>query len=185
MGSRTTVTAEWAGGLLGGTTAYQSYILDNSSFLPISLGNSALLFRIRLGLVDDLGRSGYIPVYERFRLGGTTIDGIRGYSEREIVPEGNPIDVGGRIMVLGYVEYRVPVVKNRAHVLAFFDAGNTWNSFRSARPGFLYRGVGAGFRVEIPMMGQLGLDIAYGLDREFRYGGAGWKTHFQFGTAGY
>jgi outer membrane protein insertion porin family len=88
-------------------------------------------------------------------------------------------------MLIGSVEYRVPVVKNRAFVLAFVDAGDTWNSFRSARPGFLRRSIGGGFRVEIPMMGTLGLDIAYGFDRRYPYGNPGWKTHFQFGTAGY
>ncbi len=185
MGSRTRLTAEWAGGLLGGTTAYQKYVLENSNFLPVSLLGSTVLVRLRIGLVDQWWGNGYIPVYERFRLGGTTIDGVRGYSEREIVPEGNALDEGGRFMLIGSVEYRIPVVKNRAFVLAFVDAGDTWDSFRAARPGFLRRAVGAGFRVEIPMMGQLGLDIAYGFDRRYPYGGPGWKTHFQFGSVGY
>ena len=132
-----------------------------------------------------MGSEGYIPIYERFRLGGTTVNGLRGYSEYEIVPEGNAVDEGGRFMVIGTLEYRVPVVKNRAHVLAFFDAGNTWDSFQAARPGFLKRSAGLGFRIEIPMMGQLGLDIAYSFDREDRFGAPGWKTHFQFGTSGY
>jgi outer membrane protein insertion porin family len=184
-GSRTALTAEWAGGWLGGTTAYQSYILESSDFMGVPLLNSALLFKVRMGVVDELGSNGYIPVYERFRLGGTTVDGIRGYSEREVVPQGNAIDEGGRFMMTGTIEYRVPVVKNRAHILGFMDAGNTWNSFRAARSGFLLRSAGLGFRIEIPMMGQLGLDIAYGFDREERFGGPGWKTHFQFGTVGY
>jgi len=185
MGSRTRLVAEWAGGLLGGTTAYQKYRVENSNFLPVPLLGSTVLVRLQVGLVDQWWNSGYIPVYERFRLGGTTAEGVRGYTEREIVPEGNALDEGGRFMLIGSVEYRVPVVKNRAFVLAFVDAGETWNSFRSARPGFLRRSIGAGFRVEIPMMGQLGLDIAYGFDRRYPYGAPGWKTHFQFGTAGY
>jgi outer membrane protein insertion porin family len=184
-GSRTTAAFEFAGGLLGGNAAYQKYTLENSNFLPIPLLSSAFVLRTRLGVVDELGSGGYIPVYERFRLGGTTIDGVRGYSEYEIVPEGNPIDEGGRFMVIGSLEYRVPVVKNRAHLLAFFDAGNTWNSVRAGRPGFLKRSAGLGFRIEIPMMGQLGLDVGYGFDREDRFGEPGWKTHFQFGTSGY
>ena len=185
IGSRTKMTCEFAGGLLGGSTAYQSYILENSNFLPVPLLSSTLLFRTRMGVVDELGSEGYIPIYERFRLGGTTVNGLRGYSEYEIVPEGNAVDEGGRFMVIGTLEYRVPVVKNRAHVLAFFDAGNTWDSFQAARPGFLKRSAGLGFRIEIPMMGQLGLDIAYSFDREDRFGAPGWKTHFQFGTSGY
>ncbi len=184
-GSRTSVTCEWAGSLLGGTTAYQSYIAQSLNFLAMPWLNSALVFKIRTGLVDGLGREGYIPVYERFRLGGTTTDGVRGYSDREIVPEGNAIDEGGRFMLIGTVEYRIPVVENRAHLLGFLDAGNTWNSLTAARPAFLKRSAGVGFRIEIPMMGQLGLDIGYGFDREDLYGGPGWETHFQFGTAGY
>lgn len=184
-GSRTSLTCEWAGGLLGGNTAYQSYILQSSSFVGMPWLNSALVFKVRAGVVDELGSEGYIPIYERFRLGGTTADGVRGYTDREIVPEGNGVDEGGRLMLIGAIEYRIPIVENKAHVLGFLDAGDTWNSVRAARPAFLKRSAGVGFRIEIPMMGQLGLDIGYGFDREDPYGGPGWETHFQFGTAGY
>ncbi len=185
FGSRTSMTCEWAGGLLGGSTCYQSYIVDNSNFIAIPILRSALVFKIRTGIVDELGSNGYIPIYERFRLGGSTIDGVRGYGDREIVPQGNAIDEGGRFMLIGTLEYRIPIVENRAHILVFADAGNTWNSFRAARPGQLKRSAGVGFRIEIPMMGQLGFDVGYGFDREDTYGGPGWETHFQFGTAGY
>jgi len=184
-GSRTSLTCEWAGGLLGGNTSYQSYILESSSFFAVPLLGSAFVFKIRTGIVDELGENGYIPIYKRFRLGGATRDGVRGYGDREIVPEGNAIDEGGRFMLIGTVEYRIPIVENRAQVLAFLDAGDTWNSFRAARPAMLRRSAGVGFRIEIPMMGQLGLDIGYGFDRDEAYGGPGWQTHFQFGTAGY
>src|SRR5205814_3470290 len=30
-----------------------------------------------------------IPVYERFRLGGTTLDGLRGYEDYQVVPRAN------------------------------------------------------------------------------------------------
>ncbi len=184
-GSRTSLTCEWAGAVLGGNTAYQSYILESSNFISIPLLKSAFVFKVRTGIVDELGGGGYIPIYERFRLGGSTLDGVRGYGDRTIVPEGNAIDEGGRFMLIGTMEYRIPVVENRAHVLVFLDAGDTWNSFRAARPGILRRSAGVGFRIEIPMMGQLGLDVGYGFDRDEAYGGPGWETHFQFGTAGY
>ena len=184
-GSRSSLVCEWAGGWLGGNTAYQSYIVENSAFLAVPVLNSALVFKIRSGVVDELGVDGYIPVYERFRLGGTTTDGVRGYTDREIVPTGNAMDEGGRLMLTGSIEYRIPVVKNRAHTLVFFDAGNTWNSVRAARTGFLKKAIGLGFRIEIPMMGQIGLDVGYGFDGEALYGGPGWESHFQFGTAGY
>ncbi|HVP56559.1 MAG TPA: BamA/TamA family outer membrane protein, partial [bacterium] len=132
-----------------------------------------------------LGSNPYIPVYERFRLGGTTLESVRGYDDREIVPEGNASDVGGRFMMIGSLEYRVPVIKNQAFVRSFFDAGDTWNSVRAARPAFLKSGAGVGFMIQIPMVGQIGLDVAYGFDRGKLYGGPGWKTHFQFGMSGF
>lgn len=184
-GSRTSLTSEWAGTIFGGDVAYHSYIIDHGSYIGLPLLKSALVFRFRTGVVDKLGSKGYVPIYERFRLGGTTTDGVRGYDDREIVPDGNAIDEGGRFFVINTVEWRVPVVENRAHVLAFFDGGNTWNSIRASRPSFLKKSIGVGFRIEIPMMGQLGIDVAYGFDREERYGGPGWRTHFQFGMAGY
>ncbi len=185
MGSRTSIQSEWAGTVLGGDVSYQSYILDHQSFIGLPILKSALVFKIRTGVVDKLGSKGYVPLYERFRLGGTTIDGVRGYDDREIVPEGNAVDEGGRFMLINSVELRIPVVENRAHILAFFDAGNTWNSLRAARPWLLKKSAGVGFRIEIPMMGQLGIDVGYGFDREERYGGPGWQTHFQFGMTGY
>jgi outer membrane protein insertion porin family len=183
-GSRTTASAEWAGAWLGGSTAYHTYTFESSNYIGVPLLNSALLFRTSAGVIDELGSEGYIPVYERFRLGGTTSEGVRGYEDREIVPEGNDWDVGGKFMLLGTVEYRVPVIKNQAFARAFLDAGDTWNSVRAARPWLLRRSAGFGFMIEIPMVGQIGLDVGYGFDREDDEGGPGWQSHFQFGMSG-
>ncbi|MFZ1947222.1 MAG: outer membrane protein assembly factor BamA [bacterium] len=183
-GSRTSAVGEWAGGWLGGTTAYQSYTVESSSFMAVPLAKSALVFKAGVGLIDGLGGKPYIPLYERFRLGGTTSQGVRGYDDREIVPAGNAVDEGGRFMLTGSIEYRIPVIKNQAFLRQFVDAGNTWNSLRGARPGLLRRSAGFGFMIEIPMIGQIGLDVGYGFDRDQAYGGPGWKTHFQFGMSG-
>jgi outer membrane protein insertion porin family len=184
-GSKTTLSGEWAGSLLGGSTAYQCYIVDNSSFIGVPVLSSCLVFRARGGLLDRLGTSGRVPADQLFRLGGAIQDGVRGYEDREIVPAGNAWDQGGRFMLLGTLEYRVPVIKNQAFVRGFLDAGDTWNSLRAARPGMLKTSAGLGFMIEIPMVGQIGLDFAYGFDRDEASGGPGWKTHFQFGTSGF
>jgi len=184
-GSRTTVVAELAGGkLLGGDSDFQSYVIDNSHFMPMMMG-TALVLRGRFGVLDVLGTRGYIPIYERFRLGGTSIDGIRGYTEREVVPDGNALDEGGRFFMLGSLEYRIPLIANKAFLLAFADVGQTWNSVVASRPGYLKKSLGAGFRIFIPMMGTVGFDFAYGFDRDRIYGGPGWQTHFQFGMSRY
>lgn len=75
------------------------------------------------------------------------------------------------------------------YMLAFADAGNSWMSFSQLRSAIkddprkvLYRGVGLGIRMEVPMLGILGLDWGYGLDRA-RAGLRGQnEIHFQLGT---
>ena len=83
-------------------------------------------------------------------------------------------------MLIFSSELKFPLVDPQIFGLFFFDAGNTWNSFRELRPNELKRGVGVGIRFEIPMLGQMGFDLGYGLDRE---DGGGWEPHFQFGAS--
>ena len=64
-------------------------------------------------------------------------------------------------------------------LLAFVDQGDTWNSFGEADFTNLRKGAGFGARVEVPMMGTIGFDFAYGFDR---VGGPSWEPHFNFGT---
>jgi outer membrane protein insertion porin family len=63
----------------------------------------------------------------------------------------------------------------------FLDAGNSWLSVKDARAQF-YKGLGAGVRMEIPMIGILGFDWAYGFDRKLMGLKDHWEFHFQIGT---
>jgi len=177
-GSVSILAGEWAGGPLQGFTEYQQYELENRWFFP-SFWKFFLGLRARIGVVDGLNNPNTVPIYKRYRLGGTGIWGLRGYDDRDVVPEGNSFDLGGRTMLVLTAEYKFPLVENQIFGLFFFDAGNTWNSFREIRPNELKRGAGFGIRFEIPMLGQMGFDFARGLDRE---GGAVWEPHFQLGS---
>ncbi len=177
-GSVAILVGEWAGGPIGGTTEYQQYEVENRWYYP-SFWKFFLGLRARMGVVDGLENASTVPLYKRYRLGGTGIWGLRGYDDRSIVPEGNSFDFGGRTMLVLSAEYKFPIAENQIWGLFFFDAGNTWNSFRDVRPNDLNRGAGLGIRFQIPMLGQLGFDFAYGLDREE---GAGWQPHFQLGS---
>jgi outer membrane protein insertion porin family len=64
--------------------------------------------------------------------------------------------------------------------LLFYDAGNAFESHDDVNLQNIYRGVGAGVRLEIPMMGVLGFDVGYGLDREI----PGFEPHFQINPLG-
>jgi len=80
-------------------------------------------------------------------------------------------------VMMGFTtEIQFPLV-NPVRGLFFYDAGNTWN-----RPGDFTltgfkEGLGAGLRFEIPMLGQIGLDYAYGTSLKH------WRFHFILGPA--
>ena len=81
-------------------------------------------------------------------------------------------------MLILTAEYRCRVI-DQVQLAAFVDAGNAWSSLSSSDFSDLHRGAGLGIRVEVPMLGIIGLDYAYGFDGPDR----GWEPHFQFGTA--
>jgi outer membrane protein insertion porin family len=182
MGSFATVRTELAGGPLGGDIDYLQNEFESRWYFP-SWWRFVLGLRGRVGVVEGLDSPDEVPLDERYRLGGTGPYGLRGYGDRDVVPQGNPVDVGGRSMVVFTAEYKFPVVQS-IYGLFFCDAGNTWNSFSEVRLGELKRGAGFGVRFEIPLLGQLGFDFAYGFDNVDGFGHTdpGWEPHFQLGS---
>ena len=183
-GSRLVWTNTFAGGPLGGVEEFYKGTLDLKTYSRLT-GPFVLMVRGRTGFLG--GKS--VPEYERFRMGGTTIDYLRGYEDYYVVPRANitrdPITgrvveryPGGRRMIIAGAEIQFPVAEP-LHGLLFFDAGNSWNSTREVDLGDLRRSVGFGVRFEVPALGRIGFDVGYGLDREE---GAGWRTHFQLGN---
>jgi outer membrane protein insertion porin family len=101
-----------------------------------------------------------------------------------VVPEGNEAFVGGRFFSIFTYEVSFPVAPPTVYGLFFFDAGNTWNSFQGADLSNLRRGAGIGIRIELPMLGTVGMDYGYGFDRGYgRFRFAGWEPHITFGGA--
>ncbi len=91
-------------------------------------------------------------------------------------------------MLVGNIEVKYSFTPS-VYLLAFADAGNSWMSLSGFRTGLrgdleklLYKGVGAGIRVEVPMLGILGLDWGYGLDRTRAGLRGNTEIHFQLGT---
>ncbi|NNE43753.1 MAG: BamA/TamA family outer membrane protein, partial [Gemmatimonadetes bacterium] len=106
--------------------------------------------------------------------------GLRGYEDFDVVPDETLASTGGRSMMTVTAEIRYPVVQ-AIQALAFFDAGNTWESPMTTDLTDLKRGAGFGVRIDVPMVGQLGFDYGYGFDRSELQGGPGWEFHFQLG----
>lgn len=178
-GTRFRVSAQFAGGLLGGNLNYQKY-MNQYTWYQRLLGPLVLRFHQTLGLVDGLDRPGQVPDQERFRLGGNRINPLRGYHDYSVVPVGNSSFLGGRAMTTGTVEVVLGVNNSVQIIVPFFDFGGTWNSMAEADFTTLKRSVGFGARIEIPLMGVMGFDWGYPLDP--REGEDRGRFHFKMGT---
>jgi outer membrane protein insertion porin family len=182
-GSKLTWINVLAGGPLGGVEEFlkESFELRNYTRLRKPF---TLMMRGKAGFLAG----GSVPDYERFRLGGTTSDYLRGYPDYYVVPRANIAKnsngtvveryPGGRTMLILTTELQFPIA-DPLRGLLFFDAGNTWNTTRDLDLGDLRKGAGIGVRMEVPALGRVGFDIGYGFDREE---GGSWETHFQLGN---
>lgn len=175
-GVRSTWRSELAGGILGGSVDFHKHVLDARTYIP-TRWRPALMLRSRGGIIDGYGDPATVPDYETFRLGGTTVNYLRGYPDYDVVPRGNNRFPGGRAMITFTSELQF-LIAEPLHGLFFFDAGDTWNSTDDLRLTDLRKGAGLGIRLEIPLLGQIGFDYGYGFDRE---GGGRWEPHFLIG----
>jgi outer membrane protein insertion porin family len=174
-GSYISLGAEFAKKFLFGNVDYNRYTLDARAYFPL-VWKAVLMTRLSAGVVTS---SDEVPYYKRFYAGGVGSDGVRGYSDRSLSPIENGRAVGGNAMLINNLELKLKLSQTLAFLL-FFDAGNTFKSYREFNIHELYRGAGAGVRVEVPMIGVLGFDLGYGFDRDV----PGWEPHFQINPFG-
>jgi outer membrane protein insertion porin family len=176
--------AQVAGGPLGGDLHFIKNILDVRHYF-VPFWKPTLMLRFRMGHVTGIRAGDRIPGNETFRLGGTTYEYLRGYDDFYVVPEENirydeqgreERFPGGRFMFTFTAEYQFPIV-SPLHGVLFFDTGNTWNAIDDFSLVGLKSGLGFGVRLEIPMLGRVGLDYAYGVEL------GRWRTHFILGPA--
>ncbi|MFC1887520.1 outer membrane protein assembly factor BamA [Candidatus Cloacimonadota bacterium] len=167
-GSQFTIYNELAGGPLQGDFSYYKQILQVSWFTK-TIWELTLRTKWRFGYV-----TGYedkeVPPDERFYLGGTGQDGIRGYADNSVGPE-----EGGSRSVIFSTEYAAPLAGDQIVGLLFFDAGNCYNSLKEFDFWEMKVGAGIGIRVRSPF-GLIGFDYAHNFEEHT------WEPHFQFGT---
>jgi outer membrane protein insertion porin family len=192
VGTRQDVEASLSGGLLGGHGDFQKYIVSGAWYVPVgSLGGSSpgsRPVRFTLGLTMEAGAlfgdATRFP-FERFWMGGVQFGRpLRGYEETTVTPrgfiprgaQGVPLDsrFGDAFMRLSS-ELAVRFTDNIS-VGLFYDAGNVWFEPSEMNPTRLLRGAGIGLMLVTPF-GPLGLDYAYGFDKDQ----PGWQLHFKFG----
>ena len=168
-GSQITLYSEVAGGPLMGDFDYFKQIAQVNWYAEAW---KKLTFRTkwRFSYITPYGNSEDAPPDEKFYLGGTGADGIRGYPDRSIGPAG-----GGTRAIIFSTELGYPIAGDQVIGVGFFDAGDSYNKLRDFNFMKFKKGVGAGIRIRSPF-GLIGFDYAYSVaDRS-------WEPHLQFGT---
>lgn len=159
---------------LGQIRFFRSVVEERSHF-PL-FWKFSLMFRSRLGLVGEIKKNDTIPLYEKFYPGGIGDDGVRGYPDRSLGPTTNGYPIGGKALLVFNIEYKLKLAPYLSFIL-FFDAGNAYHSFSQINLANLKKGFGPGVRLEIPMIGLVGVDFGYGIDARPRK----WEIHFHIG----
>ena len=199
MGAHQTISAQFNGGILGGTAAYQRYTGTLRGYATLatigggSPGSQPL--KIVTGLTTKMGAligdPGPFFIYQQFSLGGVQYgEQLRGYEEFSITPRGYIGGTGqfdaqqssfGSAFFTTSAELGLRV-SPQLYLSSFFDAGNIWNRPRDFNPTRLFRGAGVGAALVTPL-GPLGLDLGYGFDRTDDAGRRkpAWQVHFKFG----
>jgi outer membrane protein insertion porin family len=161
-GSRLTVTPEIAG--LGGTYKYLKGTVSYENYFRLPL---KLVFGsdVKAGAITKLGDELVISGNDLFTGGGAYGDAIiRGYPDWQFGGYRQRNQGNGISMFSTNLSLRYPIVDQTVYVGMFADMGNTWKQISEIDLGDLYRGVGGGVRINLPMIGLIGVDVGYGLD---------------------
>ncbi len=168
-GSQVTLFLEVAGGPFMGDFDYFKQIAQVNWYSE-AWKKLTLRSKWRFSYITPYGDSDDAPPDEKFYLGGTGADGIRGYPDRSIGPAG-----GGTRAIIFSSEVGYPIAGDQVIGLLFFDAGDSYNHLRDFNFLKLKKGLGAGIRIRSPF-GLIGFDYAYGVEDR------SWEPHLQFGT---
>lgn len=154
-GQRYSLTAEFAGGGLGGDFDYDKYTVEGRKYYKVGRAHVVAL-RLTGGYAD-----GKMPDSGKFAVGGS--DTLRGFNDEQYK---------GDKMIAGSVEYRFPIA-SKVQGVVFSDIGKAWDE-EGYKLNDLETSVGVGVRINTPI-GPIRLDVAKG------HGQDSTKTHFSFG----
>jgi len=129
-GTKDSFALQIAGGPFGGDTNFYKPVARTSWFFP-TFWKFVFSANANLGYVE--GFWGYnLQPYDKFSVGGA--DTVRGYQYSEL----GPAEGGGRLMFVGNLEYKFPIVTEKKRTILqgaiFYDFGGSWNSFGDFKP---------------------------------------------------
>lgn len=167
---------------------YWKLRFKSRTYTPLSTSQQwtpVLMTRFDFGLLGSFNKYLKTP-FETFYVGGDGMSGSVTYATETIALRGydngslTPWTREGRAYTRMGVELHFPLMLQQSttiYALAFLEGGNAWTSVAEFNPFSLKRSAGAGVRIQLPMVGLMGIDWAYGFDRvEGTQGG----SHFHF-----
>jgi outer membrane protein insertion porin family len=157
---------------------YHKWHIDGTFFTPLTSDNKLVVMaRANFGYLGYYNKKwGYSP-FEGFIVGGGGMSGyvmygqdiiaLRGYEDNSLTPYKNNA-YNGNVYNKYTLELRYPVIQQPSSyifLLTFLEGGNCWESIDKFNPFDIKRSVGVGVRVHLNIVGTLGLDWGYGLDK--------------------
>jgi outer membrane protein insertion porin family len=198
-GVRQSITTQFNGGPLGGTSTFQRVLGSVKSTAQVAqigggnLGQDPMRVTLSLTVKGGavFGDPGPFFVSQSFALGGTQYgEQLRGYDEFSITPLGynpNTSTETAQRTSFGNAFYTSSAelglrLTSQIYLDAFYDVGNIWDKPTEFDPTRLFRGAGLGGAIVTPL-GPLGVDVGYGFDRTDLLGrkAPAWQVHFKFG----
>ncbi|MDE6207991.1 MAG: outer membrane protein assembly factor BamA [Muribaculaceae bacterium] len=167
---------------------YWKLRFKSRTYTPLSTNQQwtpVLMTRFDFGLLGSYNKYLKTP-FETFYVGGDGMSGSYTYATETIALRGydngalTPWTREGRAYTRMGLELHFPLMLQQSttiYALAFAEGGNAWTSVGEFNPFSLKRSAGAGLRIQLPMVGLMGIDWAYGFDRvDGQRGG----SHFHF-----
>lgn len=161
----------------------------NFTALSSAVKAPVLMTRIEFGLLGAYNRYKKSP-FETYYVGGdgmsgystgyaTETIGLRGYENGSL--SGNNYYMGDAYAYSRMtLELRYPLMLENStsiFALAFVEGGNAWTDVKKFNPFDMKRSAGVGVRILLPMVGLMGIDWAYGFQKNI----AGYSTNKRAG----
>ena len=152
---------------------YHKWKFKAKTYTALSGGQKCfvLMTRIEMGLLGSYNKYKKSP-FETYYMGGDGMSGTSSsYADETIGLRGYE---NGSLAYNGYaydrftLELRYPFLLGNTTIygLGFVEAGNAWSDTKYFNPFDMKRSAGLGVRIYLPMVGLMGIDWAYGFDKD-------------------
>lgn len=177
---------------------YHKWKFKSKTYTALTSGTKCfvLMTRVEFGILGSFNKYNKSP-FETFEVGGdgmsgyssnyaTETVGLRGYENGSLTPvavDNNRSRSGAYAYNRLTLELRYPFMLGNTTIygLGFVEGGNAWYDAKKFNPFSLKRSAGLGVRIFLPMVGLMGIDYAYGFDKDTTGKKGGGQFHFILG----